>query len=358
MNKIFLSAYKQTLYLNKGNADTPLTAVDTLTSQLCCSAKVMEKTFHRHPERSEESCKTHFKGWILHFASAPFRMTLSTIILAAVLSTILVRESLADEINCLIGQQSCGINCYWSYDSESKKLSITGGKDGSVGTMDNYSWSGANADYKTNTPWDAYRSHIESVDIKGIENIGNNAFKAFIKIKEVNIGNSVETIGKESFWTNNIKNLQIPDSVKSIGAGAFSWNNNLSMTIPDMLDNIEKQKFLSKIHIVCKGEENLCSNIQANLDIEGEYEFMLANKDQCTGAQYYWSGAKCKNKKNGIKCAASYSLDYNNNCIICNKQGYRNVDGYCNRIRYTPAEAAKVLQDTGNEIIMIFKANR
>ena len=42
--------YKQTRRLSKGSADKPLSAVGTLTSLLCNSAKVVEKLFHRHSE--------------------------------------------------------------------------------------------------------------------------------------------------------------------------------------------------------------------------------------------------------------------------------------------------------------------
>ena len=49
---------KQTRRLFLSSADKPLTAVGTLTSLLCNSAKVMEKLFYRHSERSEGSIKT------------------------------------------------------------------------------------------------------------------------------------------------------------------------------------------------------------------------------------------------------------------------------------------------------------
>lgn len=47
--------YEQNKWLSKGSADKPLSAVGTLTSLLCNSAKVVEKLFYRHPERSEGS---------------------------------------------------------------------------------------------------------------------------------------------------------------------------------------------------------------------------------------------------------------------------------------------------------------
>ena len=44
-------------------------------------------------------------------------------------------------------------------------------------------------------------------------------------------------------------------------------------------------------------------------------------------------------------------------CASCGAS-FKLNDGECDRIRYTPAEAAKVLKDTDNEIIMTFKVNK
>ena len=48
---------KQTRRLSKGSALKPLTAVGTLTSLLCNSAKVMEKLLHRHSEPKAKNQK-------------------------------------------------------------------------------------------------------------------------------------------------------------------------------------------------------------------------------------------------------------------------------------------------------------
>ena len=49
---------KQTQKMFLSSAIKPLSAVGTLTSLLCNSAKVKEKLFYHHPERSEGSIKT------------------------------------------------------------------------------------------------------------------------------------------------------------------------------------------------------------------------------------------------------------------------------------------------------------
>ena len=63
--------YKQTQSLSKGSAKTPLTAVGTLTSQLCCSAKVVEKSLYRHSEpqaKNPEKTKTVIPDLIGHLS--------------------------------------------------------------------------------------------------------------------------------------------------------------------------------------------------------------------------------------------------------------------------------------------------
>ena len=67
---------KQTRRLSKGSADKPLSAVGTLTSLLCNSAKVVEKLFYRHSEPKAKNPKNNIKYWILHFANASLRMTM------------------------------------------------------------------------------------------------------------------------------------------------------------------------------------------------------------------------------------------------------------------------------------------
>ena len=45
-------------------------------------------------------------------------------------------------------------------------------------------------------------------------------------------------------------------------------------------------------------------------------------------------------------------------CVESCGESFKLNDGECDRIRYTPAEAAQYLKDTDNEIIMTFKVNR
>jgi hypothetical protein len=67
---------------------------------------------------------------------------------------------------------------------------------------------------------------------------------------------------------------------------------------------------------------------------------VVANYEQCSGS-YFWNGAGCVREPDVTKRKC---------CSSCKDMG-----GWCNRIRYTPAEAAQVLKDDDNIITITFK---
>ena len=128
--------------------------------------------------------------------------------------------------------QSCGANCSWEID-DNGKLTISGS-----GRMDNYSWNGS---IQTgNTPWSSYKSDVTSIKIEGIQNIGNYAFRNFSNNTQVDIGNSVTSVGQQAFQGNQLTSVDLPKGVTSIGRYAFAnqqdenGNNTLqSVTLPE-----------------------------------------------------------------------------------------------------------------------------
>ena len=113
--------------------------------------------------------------------------------------------------------------------------------------------------------------------------------------------------------------------------------------------------------IICRGDIEKCKDLLKNYpkyyDITDGYGNKAggyyaptdvsnlatpATEDNCETGRYYWSGSSCNNKSGGINCA----------------ENFKQMETWCNRIRYTPAEAAKVLKDTDNEVVMTFKVNR
>lgn len=103
---------------------------------------------------------------------------------------------------------ACGDNMNYSYDTQSKKLSITGSGD---------MWE--------NADWTAYNSFIEQIDFSGMSgnyNISTRAFSDSINLKNVDFGNYLKNIGWGAFMNcSSIRNIVIPNTVENIWGCAF-----------------------------------------------------------------------------------------------------------------------------------------
>ena len=274
------------------------------------------------------------------------------LIFALILTLITTAELWADinDINCETGQQSCGTSCCWSV--ENQKLTITGGKDGTVGTMDDYSWGKTGQ----NTQWPA---NITSIYVSGVENIGAQAFRNMKKVTNITIGDSVERVGAGAFDNEKkLRYVDFGDAVTSIGSSALQDSNSLvQVIIPDTLNDIAYQSLgdyipVNNVQIICRGDKASCSNIYEKLTeysvVKGQTydatgQLFYADYKTCASTNYYWDGAKCVREPDLSKrtCCAD----------VCKDMG-----GWCNRIRYTPAEAAQVLRnDDKNEVVITFK---
>ena len=370
---------KQTQKMFLGNAVKPLTAVGTLTSLLCNSAKVVEK-------------------WLQ--ISPVFRL-IKILGLVLVLSVGIITESRAEEISCVNGKyadgtacEKCGDNCNWSFDLESGKLSVTG----SGKMYNNYSgsWDSDNKKYISNTPWADYMVNhkIKSVDMQGVENISTYAFSGSNgSLKQANIGDSVKSIGGAAFYGASIKEITlpesleeleesafeysgltgavIPDSVTDIHSRAFAYNDNFStVIIPDTIKNLKGWGIFSlnydTVKIICKGSEETCAELKKQAQSQGynvDDNFSYANSEQCTKSYIYENGI-C-HKRNEYQCNSTENYYWNgsgcvyrpsNGKISCYGTSHKENDGYCDRIRYTPAEAAQVLKnDNTNEVTITFR---
>ena len=104
-------------------------------------------------------------------------------------------------------------------------------------------------------------------------------------------------------------------------------------------------------------EQGTCSSGSC---FNGTYAYSLlsyaANGDLLSiGSECNSSYGNCTTVEVPSNCRAATNAGA---CTKCNGESFRLNDGECDRIRYTPAEAAEVLKDTDNEIIMTFKVNR
>lgn len=129
----------------------------------------------------------------------------------------------------------CGPSAYWSFDSSTGTLTISGS-----GAMEDY-------EYGNEFPWMDYRNSIQTIVIGDqITQIGRNAFP-WTACSTIQFGKSVRSIGERAF--NGCRNLNgdltLPDSVQTIGAGAFQGCEKLSgdLTIPDSVQTIGDSAF-------------------------------------------------------------------------------------------------------------------
>lgn len=117
--------------------------------------------------------------------------------------------------NIITGQ--CGDHLDWSYDTQTKALSITG-----YGDMFNYDYSG-------NVPWATISPEITSISLPNeLTSIGDNAFTFCGKITNIQIPETVESIGQDAFsFCNALTFINIPSSVEIIAGRAFYACDNL-----------------------------------------------------------------------------------------------------------------------------------
>lgn len=119
---------------------------------------------------------------------------------------------------------TCGDNATWTYDENTKTLTISG-----TGAMSDYVLT----NNSSSTPWKDF-DDIQTVIIEnGITYIGSFSFTYFTNITTVTIPNTVTTIGKTAFGgCSSLTTINIPESVTTIGQTAFRYCTSLSITVP------------------------------------------------------------------------------------------------------------------------------
>ncbi|MBR3501721.1 MAG: hypothetical protein IKO06_02320 [Alphaproteobacteria bacterium] len=121
---------------------------------------------------------------------------------------------------------------------------------------------------------------------------------------------------------------------------------------------------------ICRGDEDKCREILSKYNLEGMTFDLLndvglsmagADSSNCDGFGYSWSNGACTmvpTRPTASSCSGQGMVLQGGKCVSTCGSSFRLNDGECDRIRYTPAEAAQYLKDTDNEIIMTFKVNR
>lgn len=196
---------------------------------------------------------------------------------------------------------------------------------------------------------------------EGITSIPTFAFYEMAGVKgTITIPNSVVSIGQRAFSRmTGLSGLVVGDSVSEItGKDAFRTNSNLEVIISDKidtskwhLDTFADASDKVYVNFKCMGNQEVCKNSMRKFIQKADggtcvycmkadqVSFGSVDESLCIKEPYYWSGSSCNNKNDGIICAERFK---------------RNED-FCNRVRYTPAEAAAVAKDDGNVVTLTFK---
>lgn len=115
----------------------------------------------------------------------------------------------------------CGPSAYWSFDSSTGTLTISGS-----GAMEDY-------EYENEYPWMDYRDSIQTIVIGDqITQIGRNTFP-WTACSTIRFGKNVRSIGARAFYgcRNLNGDLTLPDSVQIVGNDAFSECTGLTGTL-------------------------------------------------------------------------------------------------------------------------------
>ncbi len=186
----------------------------------------------------------------------------------------------------------CGDNVYWSYDSTTDTLTISG-----KGAMNEYN--------EYDAPWRVYRQNILTVKIEtGVTTIENNPFYYCSSLTNINVASgNLNYSSKDGVLFNKNKSTLIqypignqrteytvPNSVTTIGVKAFFDCMSLTnVTLPNSVTTIELYAFFN-----CSSLTNV--TIPNSVTTIGEYAFY-----PCIGLKdVYYSGSEEQWKKISI----------------------------------------------------------
>ena len=185
---------------------------------------------------------------------------LSLLLALVMLLGMLPTVALAAEDETTSGE--CGDNAAWSYDADTKTLTIIG-----TGAMDDF-------EDEDSMPW-AGKSYTESITNivvnEGVTSIGDYAF-AYLPVETVTLADSVQKIGEDAFALTNITNTDFLPANVSISDSAFEQCEKLtSVTIPAGVEVLPRGAFA-----YCDAVESI--TLPAGLKTIGQLAFCHSTK--------------------------------------------------------------------------------
>jgi hypothetical protein len=323
-------------------------------------------SLQRHSEpQAKNPEKIILDNWILRFAPAPLRMTMS--VLSLLLS---LNISTAHAVTC-------------TFSADGKSVTITG--SGSE-TFSNC------ASNSTNYPGDSWKNSIKNVTFgEGITEVGAGAFYQSTSIESVNMPSvttigrgafgyapsltsvsmpnvitidygafasstalenvdmpKVETIGQAAFHsTSALTSVNIPN-VKSIGYIAFHGSSALTnVSMPSTTEVVNPAFNMSLNDVNCLGTTEECAALKSIMKSNIPYFYdskFYTVETPTTNCGSYSQGA-CNTCRKGF--------DLSQNGCTCHNGGTP-IGGTCFPRRYTPAEAAELVGEK-NTIYLYYK---
>ena len=290
----------------------------------------MKKKFNNeHTPKSSENCDKYSKSvsvekWL---QISPVLRLIKVLGLVAVLSLNIVSESLADcerptnGICKTLGEKgTCGTGCSYTYDSATQTVYITAtGDNARIADVAFHNY------YYENNSMPA-----QTFVINGAIAIGGNAFNSPQRKLIFGAGGALILTG--------------------VDHDAFGNDATLSGTIIIP----EGTKFAS---LAFYGV-TLADNAKIYCGVEDCKQKMIDSCNAYVGDDYYGHVTRCLNAVNNM---SNKLLPYPENCLKvgamgctkCKNSNFKLNDGECDRLRYTPAEAAKVLTDDNNNSVTI-----
>ncbi len=134
-------------------------------------------------------------------------------------------------IYCGMVGGTCGENLHWTFNKMTQKLTITGS-----GAMDDYEWEGA--------PWRDYLYEIKEAELpEGLTHIGAYAFGNAWNMTDVNVPDSVRSLGHGAFCSTAITEITIPEGVTALPDSAFLTCALEEISLPSTLTEIGPHAF-------------------------------------------------------------------------------------------------------------------
>lgn len=143
-------------------------------------------------------------------------------VISAMLTLLLVLTCALAPASAANESGTCGSNAYWSYNTQTATLTISG-----TGGINGYETLNVGSDGSINVgasvPWEHFSSEIRTIIIEeGITGIGESAFKKLDNLSDVKFPDSLKIIGNYAFTRcGKLDRVVIPAGVEYIGCNAF-----------------------------------------------------------------------------------------------------------------------------------------